>query len=133
MSPWSLGTAPLPRRGSAGGARCKRGVGCGVVGVTAPSSRASRPPHGKALVRVERPRLDEVALVGLPAELLHCPGEAEPVEQLLLAGLLDVGERGAAPRLVVADAERLVELPVGLDVRIELVVLVDEERVGPAR
>ena len=89
--------------------------------------------HREALVGVERPRLDEVALVGLAPQRLHGAGQHVPVEHLLLARRLDGGERASAPGLVVADAERLVEPPVGLDVGIELVVLVGQERVRPAR
>src|SRR5712692_5561072 len=111
MSPWSFGT--VTGRGSAAGATCRRGVGCGL-GVTPASSDVLRLEQGEALVRVERPRLDEVALVGLATELLHGADERIPVQHLLLPGRLDVGERHLAPRLVVADAQRLVEPAVGL-------------------
>src|SRR4026207_207467 len=130
MSPLSFGTAPLPGRECSGGATCRWGAGCeGFVG-TPISSATSGLPAGKALVGVERPRVDELALVGLPAQLLHRPGKHEPVQHFLLARRLDGGERRLAPGLVVARAKRLVEATVGLDVRVELVVLVGEEGVG---
>src|SRR6185437_13349823 len=103
MSP--LRRAAPPERVSA---TCRRGVE-GEVGVTPGSSRESGHERGEALVRVERPRLEEEARVGLPAERLHGAGEHVPVEHLLLARLLDRGEGRLAPRLVVADLERLVE------------------------
>src|SRR5215475_12620383 len=87
----------------------------------------------EALVGVERPRLDEVALIGLAAELLHGADQHVPVEHLLLARGLDGLQGALAPGLVVAHAQRLVEAPVLLDVGIKLMVLVGEEGVRPAR
>src|SRR6187455_2272742 len=110
MSPLSFGTAPLPGRECSGGATCRWGAGCEVfVGTRISSCLASGLPDGKALVGVERPRVDELALVGLPAQLLHRPGEHEPVQHLLLTRRFDRGERRLAPGLVVARAARLVE------------------------
>src|SRR5262245_58835915 len=78
MSPVSLGMAPGPGRPPAG-ATLRRGAGRAVSFATAISSARSGPGLGpeyrEALVGVEAPRLDEVALVGLPAELLHGAGE----------------------------------------------------------
>src|SRR5712691_3872769 len=108
------------------------------MAATSPAAPRNRPissghERGEALVRVERPGLDEVALVRLAPQRLHGADQHVPVEHLLLARRLDGLERRLAPRLIVADAERLVEPPVRLDVGIELVVLVGEERVRPAR
>src|ERR1700675_1395153 len=110
MSPLSFGIAPLSGRACSGGATCRRDVGCEVfVGTPVSSCLASGLPDGKALVGVERPRVDELALIGLPAQLLHRAGEHEPVQHLLLARRLDGGERCLAPGLVVAYAKRLVQ------------------------
>src|SRR5215475_7484327 len=102
MSPLSFGIAPLPGRDGSEGATCSRAAGCGV-GVGTPVSFAwSGLPDGEALVGVERPRVDELALVGLAPQFLHRPREHVPVEHLLLPRGLDGGERPLAPRLVVA-------------------------------
>src|SRR5262245_35203208 len=88
--------------------------------------------HREALVGVERPRLDEIALVGLAAQRLHGAGQHVPVEHLLLARGLDGVQGHRAPGGVITRAESLVEPAIGLDVGVELVVLVGEERVRPA-
>src|SRR5262245_19933280 len=107
MSPLSFGIVPLPGRDGSEGATCSRGAGCGV-GVGTPVSFArSGLPDREALVGVERPRVDELALVGLAAQFLHRAREHVPVEHLLLARGFDGGERGLAPRLVVTRPERL--------------------------
>src|SRR5438105_360601 len=72
---------------------------CGAGKPDAPTHRSNRRlrlEHGEALVGVERPRLDELALVGLAPQRLHRAGEHEPVEHLLLAGLLDRRQRRSA-------------------------------------
>src|SRR5215470_1945691 len=103
--------------------------GCRHDGLLRPSGLEQR----EALVGVERPRLDEVALIGLAAELLHGADQHVPIEHLLLPRALDGLQGPRAPCLVVSDAQRLVEAAVLLDVGIELVVLVGEEGVRPAR
>src|SRR4029453_12021418 len=80
--------------------------------------------HREALVGVEDPRLDEVAIIGLAPERLHGAGERVPVDHPLLPGFLDLGEGPRPPRLVVTPPERLVEPAIRLDVGIELMVLV---------
>src|SRR6266436_7914689 len=122
MSPLSLGTPPLVDGPSAAWSR--DGWGLGVD--TAASALRSGLEHGEALVRIERPRFDEIALVGLAAQLLHGPGQHVPVQHLLLPRSLDGSQGRLAPRLVVADPQRLVESPVGFDVGVELMVLVGE-------
>src|SRR6266536_4412120 len=129
MSPLSLGTPPLVDGPSAAWSRVDWGVGVG----TDASALLSGLEHGEALVRIERPRFDEITLVGLAAQLLHVSGQHVPVEHLLLSRSLDGSQRRLAPRLVVADPERLVESPVGVDVGVELMVLVGEKRMRPAR
>src|SRR3989441_10808281 len=96
-------------------------------------SPPSRPERREALVRVEDVRLDPRWLVGLAAELGHGPRQTHPVEKLLLAALLDRGQRRLAPGRPVASLERRVQDAVGRDIRIEEVVLGRQERVGPAR
>src|SRR2546428_10220752 len=116
----------------------QRAIGLPIVPVpTKPScireSPPSRPERREALVRVEDVRLDPRRLVGLAPELGHGARQTHPVEELLLAALLDRGQRRLAPRRVVASLERPVQDAVGRDIRIEEVVLGREERVGPAR
>src|SRR5258705_10598677 len=113
MSPLSFGT---PLLGGAS-ATSRRDVDWGVGGGTPISSGHER---GEALVRVERPGLDEVALVRLAPQRLHGADPHVPVAHLLLARRFDGLARRLAPSLLVADAERLVEPPVRLDVGTEM-------------
>src|SRR2546427_8105607 len=103
MSPLSLGTLPLvegPLVDGLSAAWSRVGWGVGVD--TAASALLSGLEHGEALVRIERPCFDEIALVGLAAQLLHGPGQHVPVQHLLLSRGLDGSQRRLAPRLVVA-------------------------------
>src|SRR5260370_41767393 len=65
------------------------------------------------LGRVEDPSVDEARLLGLALQLAHGAREAHPVQDLLLAAVLDGGARVAAPGLPVAGPERVVHAPVG--------------------
>ena len=55
-------------------------------------------------------------LVGFAAERLHRAQEAEPVQHLVLARLLDLVGRVAVPGRVIALLQRIVEPAVGGDV-----------------
>src|SRR6266545_6432486 len=82
--------------------------------------------------RDEGPGLDKGGLVGLAAERLHRTQQTEPVQHLVLAGILDLVGGVAMPGGVVAGFERFVERAIGCDIGPELVVLLGQERVRPA-
>src|SRR5437762_4858055 len=81
----------------------------------------------------EGPGLDKGSLGGLAAELFHRAQEAEPVQHLVLPGLLDLVGRVAMPSRVIADLERAVEAAIGFDIGPELPVLLGQKRMRPAR
>src|SRR3989442_2045025 len=97
----------------------QRAIGLPMVPVpTNPScireSPPSRPERREALVRVEDVRLDPRCLVGLAAELGHGPRQTHPVEELLLAALLDRGHRLLAPYIPVStlhDRDHYADVP----------------------
>jgi hypothetical protein len=90
-------------------------------------------PDREDLVRVAGPGLDEARFLRLAVELIHRAGQAVPVEQLVVAGLLDFGQRRLAPEGVVAFLQRLEVLLVGLDVGVEVAVARREEVMRPRR
>src|SRR5436309_12937141 len=92
-----------------------------------------RPEDGEDLVGIRDPRLEEHRFVGLALELRHRARQAEPVQELVMAAILRLGDRSVAPRRPVAVAERLVVALVRLHVREHQRVLRDQERVAPAR
>jgi hypothetical protein len=57
----------------------------------------SGPKQREALVRVEEIGLDIVDDLGLATECRHRPGEADPIQKFLLAGVLDLRGREIAP------------------------------------
>src|SRR5262245_6344057 len=84
------------------------------------------------LGRIEDPGVDEARLRGLAPKLAHGAGEAHPVQDLLLAAVLDRRARIAAPSLPVAALQRFVHAPVGRCVGPQEVVLCRQERMAPA-
>src|SRR5437016_1689960 len=62
--------------------------------------------RGEALVGLEDVGLHPVVDHGLPAELGHGAGQHHPVEQLMVAGALDLGEAAGAPGVPVGTLER---------------------------
>ena len=61
---------------------------------------AESPPDGESLVVVEALGFDEGGPFQREAKFLHGTHRGEPVEQLLLAGMLDVGQGHRQPRVV---------------------------------
>src|SRR5438445_5502959 len=82
---------------------------------------ASRLECGKALVRIEDVALHVGCFSRPPPKLVHRPHEAHPVQDLLLAAVLDGAQRPLPPRRVIAGLQRVVERSIGLDIRIEQV------------
>src|SRR6202162_2974262 len=107
------------------GARNKSGHGVMVCG--------SRAVMGEDDRRDEGPGLDKARLLGLPAERLHRAQQAKPVQDFVLARILDLLGRIAVPGRVVAGFECAVEPAVGLDIGPELPVLLGQERMRPGR
>src|SRR5215472_10233427 len=104
-----------------------------VTIATLPSSLMSRSRDEEAFRGVEDPGVDEFGFLGFAAELGQRPGQAHPVEQLLLAAVLHRG-RGIAPPFVVATrTKRVIHSPVGGDVRVQEMVLRSKKCVRPAR
>src|SRR5690349_208430 len=91
--------------------------------LVAPEARAPRPSRrprpslrhrssggrhdGVALARVEDPGLQELAVTGLLAQLVHGARQRQPVEELVLARLLQLVQREVSPGQVVASLEGL--------------------------
>src|SRR4051794_40881211 len=91
-------------------------------------------PRREDLVRVEAPGLHERApRRAAEAQLASGPGQGEPVEDLLLAGVLDGGGGRGLPAGEVPGDEGVVEGAVRARVRGQSVRLVREEGVGPRR
>src|SRR5258708_9034991 len=81
------------------------------------------PEHRETLVRVQNVRLYIVDDFGAIAEFAHRPGEAHPVEELVLACRLDLGGRQVAPPAEPAVAELLDPGAIGADVGIEAMII----------
>src|SRR5215467_13775765 len=92
-----------------------------------------RPEQREALVRVEQVRFDVVDDFGVAAERGHCTGKADPVQELLLARILDLRGRQIAPAREIARGELIEARPVAIDIGIDPVMLRGQERVRPAR
>src|SRR5262245_30116995 len=105
----------------------------GSCSVLSMDGLSSGPSGHEALRGIEDVRLDEVDDLRLGADLGEGPGQAHPVQELLLAGALDVLHGQVLPEVRLAVAELLEARQIGRVVRPEHVVLVDQERVRPAR
>src|SRR5437773_2140415 len=77
-----------------------------------PKRRFSRREQGDALVGVEDVALDIVDDLGLAAERVHRAAETHPVEELLLAGVLDLLGGQLAPARQLARADLIEARPV---------------------
>src|SRR4029077_9174576 len=77
--------------------------------------RPARASSKRTLRGDEGPGLDALGAVGFAAELLHRAQEAEPVQHLMLAAVLDLVGRVAVPGRVIARFQCLVEPSVGGD------------------
>src|SRR5215469_16556912 len=77
----------------------------------------------ETLVRVEDVALHVGGFGGPPPELVHRADQAQPVEDLLLAAVLDGAKGPLPPRRIVGGLQRLVEGAVGFDIGVEQVVL----------
>src|SRR4029453_269678 len=99
-------------------------------------ARRCRRPSSKdrlALRRVEDPGLHPVDQLHLGAELRHGPGEPPPVQHPVLPGRLEPLEGQIAPGVVVAGTQVLEQDAVGLEVGVDEVILLGQERGRPAR
>src|SRR5258708_4723173 len=96
-------------------------------------TRHSRREEGEALVGVEDVALDIIDDLGLAAERVHGAAEADPVEELLLAGILDFLGRQLAPAVELARAHLVEARAVAGVVGIEVMVLRRKERMRPTR
>src|SRR4051812_15801652 len=87
---------------------------------------------GKALAGVEDPRLNEVAPRGTLPQMVHGSGQADPVQQFLLAiGLYFLRAQITPPRRPPV-AELVIAGTIRLDVRPEIMMFLHQERVRPA-
>src|SRR5581483_5448374 len=120
--------APSPSHAFGAGPSLSHGAGEGG----APLAAAGR-EQCKALVGVENPTLDVIDDLRLPSQRVHCAAEAYPIEELLLAGILDLGSREFAPARQFAGGEFVETRPVAVVVRVEVVVFRGQEGVRPAR
>src|SRR5262245_34279122 len=87
---------------------------------------------GQALRSVERPGLDPVQNIGLIIQFRHRTGQADPIQYFLLPGCFHLSQGRIAPLSVVPGTEVFKECSICLQVRIDPVVLLGEEGVGPA-
>src|SRR5579884_407687 len=85
------------------------------------------------LVRVHDVALDQHGVPRAQAQLGHRAHQAEPVQQLLLAAVLDLTKRPLPPDRVVAGDQRREQFSVRGQVGIQAIVLRREEGVRPAR
>src|SRR6516225_6145382 len=104
-----------------------------VTIATLPLSLMSRSRDEEAFRGVEDPGVDEFGFFRFAAELGQRPGQAHPVEQLLLAAVLHRRRRIAPPFLVATRTQRVIHSPIGGGVRIQEVILRRKECVRPAR
>src|SRR6516162_4979808 len=88
--------SPSPSGGAGSSLYPTRGERVGVRG-NYPGQR-SRLVDGEALVGVEDPALDIGGLGGPPPELVHAAHQAHPIQDLLLAAVLDGTQRPLPPR-----------------------------------
>ena len=86
----------------------------------------------EAFVRVEQVGFDIVDDLGLATERVHRPGEADPVQEFLLASVFDLRGGEIAPAREIAGGELVEARPVARDVRVDPVVLGRQERMRPA-
>jgi len=93
----------------------------------------SRTESGEDFVRVHHAAFDEGGVVGLALKLGHGSDQAEPVQHLVLAGIFDLSKRTLAPRSIVSGLEGAVQERVGFSVRIEMIRLLGQKGVRPAR
>src|SRR5215472_13283494 len=94
-----------------------------VTIATLPSSLMSSSRDQEAFRGVEDPGVDEFGFLRFAAELGERPGQAHPVEQLLLAAVLHRSRRIAPPFVVPASTKRLIHSPVGGGVRVQEIIL----------
>src|SRR6516164_750217 len=123
--------SPSPSGGAGSSLYPTRGERVGVRG-NYPGQR-SRLVDGEALVGVEDPALDIGGLGGPPPELVHAAHQAHPIQDLLLAAVLDGTQRPLPPRRIIAGLKRVVEGAVGFDVGVEQMVLAGQKCMRPAR
>src|SRR5688500_5584440 len=91
-----------------------------------------RREYRDAFAGVHQPALDEVDVAGLLAGLVHGARERDPVQELLLAALLQLLQLEVTPGQIVAGLQLLESSAVRVDVGEYPVVLVGEEGVRPA-
>src|SRR6266478_5976728 len=92
-----------------------------------------RPEQREAFVRVEDVALDIVDNFRLALQRVHRAAEAHPVQELLLAGILDLLGAQLAPARELARAQFVEARPVAGIVGIEVMVFWRQEGVRPAR
>src|SRR5690349_5214563 len=85
------------------------------------------------LRRIEYPSIHEARFLRLALEFTHRAGQTHPVQDLLLAGVLDLGAGIVPPSFPVAGAQGIVHASVGSSIRPEEVVLLCQESVAPSR
>src|SRR5262252_1663583 len=85
----------------------------------------------KTLVRVEEVGLNPGGLSRFPTQLGHGPRQTHPVEEFLLATLLDCGQGCLAPGCIVTCTQCLVQRSVGRDIWIEEIGLARQKGMRP--
>src|SRR4051794_20607001 len=78
--------------------------------------------YGEALVRVENVALHVGGFGRPPPELVHCADEAHPVQDLLLAAVLDRTQWPLPPSCVIGRLQRLIKRAISVDVGVEQIV-----------
>src|SRR6266446_2841161 len=86
----------------------------------------------KAFRGVENPGVDEISLGRFAFELCQSTCQAHPVQNLLLATLLNRGCRIVSPEIVVARAQSFEQLSIGVNVRVQEVIFLGQKRMRPS-